>query len=477
MNQFCMFLFPSQVAKGYKENERVGFAHLSPGADIYVCPRSNAIITILAKYGFFKGLAAVEDNQDSMIGCVVWRRNQMPLNSVVKNSEGKNSLAEKPRNSPDSYTRPSECSSQVAQKNVSLPKPAEDPPALVTVRTTLRSVGDNDTKDKITKSAEVQLEAGSSQTWADSLPNALPPSKSSSTSAILQTSSHPNLQILEVEYPLVQISEPEKQKRSLELQKPVQRLPPGVIKRPLRPLDDDDLPEFDFGTACGASQTPTGKSSNVVALERRFPPEGYRKMDTSVPLVMPNLQPMPIVNQKSSENIKFPRLQIDADQSMPPPKAACHREFQIPVQPILGERCVVQSRATPANATGIISSKNLFDSDSDDDDMPEWCPPTLHVHRQPMVKTTQPLNTAFPSKVLNSSSENALSPTLLRPFPSQFHPPAFHGPIATTLNPAQHIQRGPDPLRVFNSSPDIRPYNNPTVNLPIHPIDKRGWKP
>ncbi|RVW27478.1 hypothetical protein CK203_092019 [Vitis vinifera] len=464
-----------QVAKGYKERERVGFAHLSPGTDIYVCPRSDAIITILAKYGFFKGMAAVEDNQDSLIGCVVWRRNQIPLNSVVKNSEGKKcSLSERPLNSPDSSTQPSECSSQVAEKKLSLPQPAKDPPALVTGRTSLQSSGDNDTKGKITKSTEVQLEVGNSQTGADSLPKPLVPSKSSSTSG---------LRTREL-------------KKSLELQKPVQPLPPGAMKQPL-PTDDDDLPEFDFRTACGASQTPTGKSFDAMALERRLPPEGFRKMDVSVPLVIPNLQSMPILNQKSSENLSFPRLQTDADQGMPLPKNVCHRDFQIPVQPILGERYSVQGRATlsPANATTITSSKNRFDDDDDDDDMPEWYPPNLQVHKQPVAETTQPSTTAFPSMVPNSRFEN-LPPSLPRPtlfspitasshlpFPSLSHPRAFHGPIATTLNPAQlgpvngYIQRGPNPMRGFNSSPVLRPPTNPHVKLPIHPTNKRGWKP
>lgn len=494
-----------QVAKGYKERERVGFAHLSPGTDIYVCPRSDAIITILAKYGFFKGMAAVEDNQDSLIGCVVWRRNQIPLNSVVKNSEGKKcSLSERPLNSPDSSTQPSECSSQVAEKKLSLPQPAKDPPALVTGRTSLQSSGDNDTKGKITKSTEVQLEVGNSQTGADSLPKPLVPSKSSSTSGVLQTSSHPDSashqdpmeRLLDVEDPLVHSSEPEKLKKSLELQKPVQPLPSGAMKQPL-PTDDDDLPEFDFRTACGASQTPTGKSFDAMALERRLPPEGFRKMDVSVPLVIPNLQSMPILNQKSSENLSFPRLQTDADQGMPLPKNVCHRDFQIPVQPILGERYSVQGRATlsPANATTITSSKNRFDDDDDDDDMPEWYPPNLQVHKQPVAETTQPSTTAFPSMVPNSRFEN-LPPSLPRPtlfspitasshlpFPSQSHPRAFHGPIATTLNPAQlgpvngYIQRGPNPMRGFNSSPALRPPTNPHVKLPIHPTDKRGWKP
>ncbi|KAF9615225.1 hypothetical protein IFM89_022487 [Coptis chinensis] len=52
-----------EVAKGYKEEEKVGFAQPSRGIDLYVCPRSDIIITILAKYGFFKGMAALEDTK------------------------------------------------------------------------------------------------------------------------------------------------------------------------------------------------------------------------------------------------------------------------------------------------------------------------------------------------------------------------------------------------------------------------------
>ncbi|KAL4589823.1 hypothetical protein LXL04_002733 [Taraxacum kok-saghyz] len=74
-----------EVAKGYMKSSRVGFAQLLSGIDLYICPRSNPIITILAKYGFFKGMSVLDDNHDSMIGCVVWRKNRPP-NPINKNS-------------------------------------------------------------------------------------------------------------------------------------------------------------------------------------------------------------------------------------------------------------------------------------------------------------------------------------------------------------------------------------------------------
>ncbi|KAJ8450670.1 hypothetical protein Cgig2_021142 [Carnegiea gigantea] len=64
-----------EVAEKYKERKKVGFAQLSNGLDLYICPHSDAVITILAKHGFFKGMAAVRDKSDPLIGCVVWRKN------------------------------------------------------------------------------------------------------------------------------------------------------------------------------------------------------------------------------------------------------------------------------------------------------------------------------------------------------------------------------------------------------------------
>ena len=73
---------------------------LSPGVDLYVCTRSDAIITILAKHGFFKGMAAILDYKDSMIGCVVRRKSRESTGSTTEKFYCKNrSLSEKSLNS------------------------------------------------------------------------------------------------------------------------------------------------------------------------------------------------------------------------------------------------------------------------------------------------------------------------------------------------------------------------------------------
>ncbi|XP_043700755.1 uncharacterized protein LOC122651437 isoform X2 [Telopea speciosissima] len=310
-----------EVAKGYKEVERVGFAQLSQGIDLYVCPRSDTIITILAKYGFFKGMAAVEEDQDSLIGCVVWRRNRTLSNpnAVLKKSEGKNrQSAEKTLNSPSDsaivQTMEINPSLTVAQVSSPLDSGAGCTP--------IESAGSVGTENKIIQSSSLQLGVGNSFTSSNreptsvsnnSLPtpgpnnsqvipmgiqSALPPNSSSlwgnsftylnakqipvpinsppnpgpNNSQAIPMGPQPALiadlnslrhligQSLQVEIPLKGLPGPEKPDRSLDLPKPVIPLPSQAVKQHRAPATDyDDLPEFDFRAACGVSESMFNK--------------------------------------------------------------------------------------------------------------------------------------------------------------------------------------------------------------------------
>ncbi|WJX25294.1 hypothetical protein P8452_14351 [Trifolium repens] len=80
-----------KVTKRYVEDGRVGVAKFKAGFDLYVCPRNDTIITILAKNGFINGKKAIEENKHSFIGCVVWRKNKINNpNSVLPKSSEKN---------------------------------------------------------------------------------------------------------------------------------------------------------------------------------------------------------------------------------------------------------------------------------------------------------------------------------------------------------------------------------------------------
>ncbi|SPT20478.1 unnamed protein product [Triticum aestivum] len=69
-----------EVAKKLKVNKRIGLATIEDDTCIYVCPGQKEIITVLQKYGFWKGASTVDTNQDSLIGFVV-RDRRSPVNT------------------------------------------------------------------------------------------------------------------------------------------------------------------------------------------------------------------------------------------------------------------------------------------------------------------------------------------------------------------------------------------------------------
>lgn len=257
-----------EVAKGYKKSSRVGFAQLLSGIDLYLCPRSDPIITILAKYGFFKGMAVLDGKPDSMIGCVVWRKNR-PLNPVGNTSDSKSSPnSTQPQNSPPGFSI-----KHVPEKKLSPEKP---PP-------------ESNQHDE---------------------PVTLPPATNSESSK--------NLASVEVDR-----NGGNSSSSSSPLQNPVISDSCNLVRK--RPFEDDDLPEFDFGIACGKST---------------------------------------LVNSSVSMNN---RQNLDSS-----------RLTQL--------TCVVKTveRETSSGSLEQPSKKSkLFYDDDDDDDMPEWCPPEIHNQMPP----------------------------------------------------------------------------------------------
>ncbi|KAK7832612.1 hypothetical protein CFP56_026237 [Quercus suber] len=369
-----------KVAKGYKEGERVGFAQLSPGIDLYICPRSETIITILAKHGFFKGMAAVEDNQDSLIGCVVWRRNRATSNTDVKKLNKKScSLTERPVNSPSDSS-----AQRSAENNLSHTQPAEEsiPVASATDYATLESIGNNSIESKNVKHSNAQLEFHNPSISSKPLPTPSVPSDSLSVSVGIKTScsdcdSHQGSlgQSLEVEAPQMHNSGTKKRKTSLELQTPVLSLPSDVTKKVVSVPDDDDLPEFDFGTSSGISQTITSKPLDAYIREKKLSAEGFRNIDRSLPPTVSL-----IVNHRRLENSNIAQLPLGAFQKKTPLKNFCESN-SISRFPIMEGKHTAQTIAvtTRGSTSAVPCAKNLF---HDDDDMPEWCPPVVEFHRQ-----------------------------------------------------------------------------------------------
>lgn len=414
-----------EIAKGYKKGERVGFAKLSPGIDLYICPRSDAIITILAKYGFFKGMAAVEDNRDSMIGCVVWRKNKTSSNSVVKKPESKSNSSQ-PLNSPSDSPM-----LQAAEKHLSVTKPTQ---------ASSEGVGKSGCESKnVNNSSKIPIETSNSCLSPNSLLTTSVPGDSTSTPVGLPKPA--------VETHLTCCSGSEQPKAS-ELLKEITSL-----------SDDDDLPEYDFTTACGISQTNMSKPSGTVLLDKIPLTEGIRNTGRSVLPGTPNV----------------------LDHSMlpgPPLKKICEGEPQIPVFPSREERQSIQNKVTTTlvgAATVFAPPKNLFD---DDDDMPEWCPPELR--RQSLVETVRAsttMSSELPNPTFRTSAQGPPRPgfpsATYQSFSSQAFHPTFHCPTKGPPPPARPPERGPSSSMGFNATSILGPPPNSGVRLPFHPVDKR----
>ncbi|KAL6974116.1 hypothetical protein U1Q18_028299 [Sarracenia purpurea var. burkii] len=455
-----------EVAKGYKKGERVGFAQLSPGIDVYICPRSDAIITILAKYGFFKGMAAIEDNQDSMIGCVVWRKNRTSSNSVAKKPETNksNALSEQPLNSPSvSPVR------QAAEKHLSVTHTAQASiaPASVTVSSTIECADKDGSESTNISSSKTQIEINNSLTGPNSLLTVSVPNDPTSLPVIL-----------------------EQLKTSLELQEPIMPFSSGIVKEPMASSDDDDdddLPEFDFRTACGISPTNMRKPSVSVLWDKKLVAEGFRNADRSPLPGMPNIQVVvPVSSQISEHSKRLYRPPLTTNEGIPPLKKIRGPESQISGFPRMEEKSSVQNKVTttPVSATVFGPRKNLFDDD--DDDMPEWCPP--EPQRQSLTETTRLPETVpseFPNSVFQTSVRGlpravpSSYPAATRPpsLPSQSCLPTFHCPTTKAPPQPRPLRRGPTSSFGSNSNSILGPPPNLNHQAPFHRGDKRGWRP
>ncbi|KAJ7956744.1 SPOC domain / Transcription elongation factor S-II protein [Quillaja saponaria] len=467
-----------KVAKGYKEGNKVGIAQLSPGIHLYVCPRSETIITILAKHGFFKGMTAIEDNKDSFIGCIVWRRNQINLHSVEVKSERKNqSLPDQPLNSYSNTAR-----QQISEIKVPCLHP--DLESFSIPSRTDNSTLEATSKDRIERNnedfSEVSVELLSSSTSSNSLVAHLVssgspsgtrgPKTSYSDSASQQVS---EVQLSKVESSLAYNSGQEQYKQNLE---PKMRFQSDVTKQPLFMLDSDDLPEFDFSTS-GLSQTKNN-SMDEATVGQKLPNEGCQNKEGSVPPRVPIVKLGPASYHKRLEGLDRQILPADDNHKMPPQKKICERDG-LSIVPLVEEK---KTRAVtmPCSTTVSVRTKNLFD---DGDDMPEWCPSDVNL-QNPKVLGTNPSSEALNHDKEPMSTTGPRSSILPRP-PIFTHASHFTYlcPQVTMKQPESrsakvNTEDVPSVLIGVNSVlPGGPQSNNEDVKLPNHQGGWRGWTP
>lgn len=449
-------------------------------------------------------MAAIEDNQDSLIGCVVWRKNQFSSNSITKNLDSKNnSSSEQPLDSiSGSLTH------QVAEKKLAQPAQQinQSTPLVTVVSSPSReSAAENGRESMKIESSDIQLEVSKSSSAASS---PLTPSVPSNSSAIQmgQQMSAPSYEpcqgsnghLLEVETSRTAVSG-EQSKMSSEKKNDIIAVQSNAPKAIKPTFDEDDLPEYDFGTACGVSATAYGgKHVDVSLINRKLPAEGNWTLDGLVSSTVPVVHARSAPNQRS-DNVNLSRNHSAPNQGMPPPKTVCERVSENPLYHNSEEKISVQSKATPTppavsafastkiSCTMLPNKNKLFD---DDDDMPEWCPP--EPYKQSLGEASRP-STTLPSELSNSCFKNTSPvgprPVILPPSPASTHSQFSFQPFRPALQVTTTIStNAPQPMPIrcnpsfstgFNSRPALGLQSGPPQPMPIQtgPGFSTGFNP
>ncbi|KAL9242458.1 hypothetical protein vseg_016451 [Gypsophila vaccaria] len=322
----------TEVARKYKEGRRVGIAQLNKGVDMYICPHSDAIITILAKHGFFKGMTAVKEKSDLLLGCVVWRKNSTPASTTETAMI----------HAPTSGTSLSEQSDGISEKIQN------------------EVVDRNNSLENKSQNVSVTPCIGQPEQTM------IPENKSTSISVN-------NTQISEL------YSKPETFKPNLPN--------PPVLNQPAVLCDDEDLPEYDFGSVItqtfestvAVPFSPTPKSEQYEDSHVRQPIEEKRPESSTVSETLPYLrvqwQPLNMKNQLEAQNSSMQaqqKMQIgdcmisprSSVQGLAPENMCRQPETRIP-------SWSVEEKKPVDGCTATKNPRNHFD----DDDIPEWCPP------------------------------------------------------------------------------------------------------
>lgn len=438
-------------------------------------------------------MTAVEDNRDSLIGCVVWRRNRVSADSdsVVKKSERmKHSLADQPLNSSSVSSR-----QRVDEKGIPQTKPGQE---LIRVETRtdckiLGSAGNDNVECKLIETSQVQPELLKSSAVASRslisplFSNSSSMSKGHQVPSATDTACSSTIlgQTLQVEAPVMRRPQG-KPKPTMEFHRAILQLPSDTVKGPFSAPDDDDLPEFDFGAACGISPAPASKMLDAATIEKKLPAENFMKINRTLLSMVPTMQSIPASNQRGHGDFGLGRLPHDAIQRMHLQNEVCEYDKTIAL-PNLEEKWATKT-SLPVSTPDILRSKNLFD---DGDDMPEWCPPNAKRHRHVVPETAMPSRAILSSQISNSTSESfprgPASHFFSPPCPGAYLPSfsqKFPLIIGQNVKPVssrpcnKDTLQGHNPFMGFSSNPLLRPPLHPfDAELPVRPDGRSSWRP
>lgn len=478
-----------EIANSYKQGERVGFAELAPGVDLYVCPPDETIVNMLIKYGFIKNMENENKKQEGLIGCVVWRRHNVTSNVTSKTPEQyvnahKLALSGQLLDSPSHpgvsqwlshgnhdpingvgaclETISSDVITQRSDVDESRLQTIQSPNQIVSpVASAKAETEQNTAKDAAPDMANFHGQLSHVSGQGNFNPGFSP----------RVTSSYPHDPRISTSNAFTQTAFP-RGVRNDDLNgevtpsfglKASTLLNSEGVKNQKSDDDDDDLPEFDFTAVSGTSQTPVSRILPPCNDVRSLPLHQFSfQPSTTVCNQIPLQPPVSSISSQRQLGEHQNKQQVSRHPTTPYPSVQVSNLIQrfgqnetivelpsvencrakIPQIHIASPLCPqpnmpnlphvpskIQSSGPPTNEV----KKSLWD---DDDDIPEWCPPYLERHGfpghpMPAVPPDQSAMHVQPSPLIQSGTQ-----TLVRNL-QPMHPQPPRGPSP----------RGPPPLR------------------------------
>lgn len=409
-------------------------------------------------------MSAIEDKQESLIGCVVWRKSQVGLTSVSKTVESKcKSSSEQPTASVSGSL-----SYQVAGKKSYSTQPDQQTKLNQHVTAvpslSLECAGGIGNEIKKIESSNAHLELKKSSP-ADTVPaTPLVPSNISvpQVAQKIYVLSHGPCQassgtLFKVQESLHAISGVEQSKVNWQEKNALISVQHNAKNLCSPTFDEDDLPEYDFGIgiARGISSTALTKGVGASMVDMKLLARGSFKQDGLGSSTMGTVHTVSAPRQ-SVDDITFQTYHSAPYQGKGSPEVVCERVCEKTRKHNWEEQCSVQNKTTvmPPTAAFVsnensctLSTKNRFLND-DDDDMPEWCPP--EPYKKSLEEANRP-STTIPQKLHNSSFTNTSSvipqPVILPPPPPRpvILPPPPPRPVILPPPPPRPVILPPPP--------------------------------
>lgn len=424
-----------EVADSYKQGERVGYAEPAPGVELYLCPTDVITMKVLNKYVTPEDFENINEH-NGLIGCVVWRRNNVTSNVMHKMPEQQYINAKKLALSGhllDSPTRPGVLDS--------VPCRTDSPKYVINSLENHSVQSRSPTKKSALSTILVENITAEDK---DSSETDIPPGFGSWPSCDQQINVVPKLV--------------ESSSLNDDL---IDDVPPGFGPRAAvcknvgytENLDDDDLPEFDYGASA--------------PYQRQIPPSGHlppqgcslQSLDSTHSPSQSSQPKISNSNQcyfQSNANLHSPQVQSvghQVVQQVPRPPATPHPSMKtreliqkfgqsdavLPftsgpntAHDVTGVHTAAQIglQAGPTVPQGPISSHNQMPGKNpwnEVDDIPEWRPPYFSQGNSSLVVTPMesmpPSQLGVPNLMVNLQPVHHLPPRVTTPQMPQQMPP------------------------------------------------------